>query len=101
MEELKQEAINILMLAKEIQTETGATFENAMKAIELGERVENKSIYAKMIDFGMAEYKAARDDAKARQEKRDAEQAARSDEEVAAENEALAELNKKTKATAQ
>jgi hypothetical protein len=63
MENLKQEALNILMLAKEIQHETGASFENAKWAIEQADATlkseSNSALSTKIFDFGTQEYQKA------------------------------------------
>jgi hypothetical protein len=105
MEEIKQEAINILMLAKEIQQQTGCTFDNAIKAIELGEKVGNSAMYTKMVEFGINEYKDMKAKEEARRAKWDAEQQAEAEQFEAAQNQAAAEAEtaeaKSTKAKPQ
>ena len=59
MEKLKQEALNILMVAKEIQQETGSTFENAMKSIELGQRVSDTAMFSNGLQKFVEGYEKA------------------------------------------
>ena len=66
------------MLAKEIQTETGASFENAKWAIEQADatlKVESHSaIYSKMFEFGMQAYQTAVAKQEAQQAKYEAQE---------------------------
>ena len=79
MEKLKQQAINILMLVKEIQQETGASFENAFKAVELAERIGDINVLSKMFEFAVNEYQSivAKEEARRAEWMAEAEAAAR------------------------
>ena len=73
MENLKQEALNILSVAKEIHQQTGATYENAIKALEKGRKQLDSDKVNTLFEFAQQQYLSAVEKQEAQRAKWEAE----------------------------